>query len=159
MPRVTERTAGMRSVRTRRPPGSSVRSNPAASRSAGRLLATSSALLAATGVGRGVGRGLALLGQLQGDAVLAVDLHDLDEHLVADVDDVLDGPDPLALLAEAGDVKQPVLARGERDEGPEGGRLDPRAQVALADLGHDRVHLLADHLEGGVELVAVGGPD
>src|SRR5262245_766701 len=102
MPRVTERTAGMRSVRTRRPPGSSVRSNPEASCSAGRLLVTGSAFLAAAAAvgGRG-GGGLALLGQLQGDAVLAVDLHHLDEQLVADVDDVLDRPDPLALLAEA----------------------------------------------------------
>src|SRR5687768_17433597 len=118
MPRVTERTAGMCSVRTRRPPGSSVRSNPAASsRSARRLLATSSAPLAvavAVAGGRGgVGGGLVLLGQLEGDAVLAVDLHHLDEQLVADVDDVLDGPHPLPLLAEARDVQQPVLARGE----------------------------------------------
>src|ERR671915_985338 len=122
MPRVTELTAGMRSVRIRRPPGSSVRSNPAASRSAGPLLATSSAPLAvavAVAGGRGgVGGGLVLLGQLQGDAVLAVDLHHLDEQLVAHVDDVLDRPHPLPLLAKARDVEQAVLARGERDEGP-----------------------------------------
>src|SRR5215208_1694210 len=123
MPRVTERTAGMRSVRTRRPPGSSVRSNASS--------ATGSAPLAvaARGDRGGLGGRLVLLGQLQRDAVLAVDLHHLDEQLVADVDDVLDGPDPLALLAETGDVEQPVLARGEGDERPEGGGLDHRAHV------------------------------
>src|SRR4029450_3905565 len=103
MPRGTQGTAGMRSVRTRRPPGSSVRSNPAASRSAGRLLATPSAplpLAPAGGPAPPAGRPVPL-GQLQGDAVLAVDLHHLDEQLVADVDDVLDGPHPLPLPAEA----------------------------------------------------------
>src|SRR6266545_4698913 len=146
----------MRSVRTRRPLGSSVRSNVPVSMG-------SAAPVAATGVAAGgTGRsrlGLVLLCQLERDATLPVDLGHLDEQLVADVDHVLDRAHPLALLAQLGDVQQAVLARGQRDERAEGGGLHHRPEVALADLRHDRVHLLADHVERDLELLAVGGAD
>src|SRR6266540_3522774 len=155
MPRATERTLGMRSVRMRSPPGRSLRSKAGAA--AIGPLGTLGRVVAAGRRRRGLA--LALLGERERDAVLPVDLGDLDEHLVADVDDVLDGPHALALLAQLGDVQQAVLARGERDERPEGGGLHHRAEVTLPHLGHDRVHLLADHLQADVELLAVGRAD
>src|SRR6266487_1037944 len=161
IPSVTERTVGMRSVRIRRPLGSSVVSNlPVSMGSAAPFAAAGVTAAGLTAAGGGRSRlGLVLLGQLQRDATLPVDLGDFDEQLVADVDHVLDRAHPLALLAQLGDVQQAVLARRQRDEGAEGGGLDHRAEVALADLRHHGVHLLADHVERDLELLPVGCAD
>ena len=74
----------------------------------------------------------------QRDLAAVVDVGDLHAQLVADVDDVLDLGDALA-LAELGDVHQPVAARQQRDERAEVGGLDHRAEEPLADLGQLRV--------------------
>src|SRR5689334_11654397 len=109
-----------------------------------------------------VGRALTL-GQDGDERELAarVDLGDLDLHLLAHREDVLDVLDALAAdhLADLRDVQQAVLARDERDEGAERGRLHHGAHVALADLGHGRVGDGIDHGAGGLGRRAVGRAD
>ena len=90
------------------------------------------------------GAGCVVLHRHEADLAALVDLLDLDLQLVADVDDVLDLADALA-VAELADVDQAVLAGQQADERAEGGGLDDRAQEALADLRHGRV---GDHVDG-----------
>src|SRR6476660_3148632 len=79
-------------------------------------------------------RDLGVLGQAQPDApALAVDLDHAHGDLVALVEDVLDGVDPLA-GRHVGDVQQAVGALGELDERPERGGLDHLADERVADL-------------------------
>src|SRR3954452_2521476 len=90
------------------------------------------------GVGGGVtlggGRGFVLLDHDQADLAAVVDVGDLDAELVAHVDHVFDLVDPLA-VAQLRDVHQAVLARQQRDERADRGRLPHGAEEALADLG------------------------
>src|SRR3954452_7477314 len=109
-PTAADRTPGMCSVTTRRPPLRTVRRTPP-----GRFVKGGS-----LGVG-GLGRlgGLALLHHRhQRQLAAVVDLGDLDLELLADRDDVLDVVDPLAAGqgTQLADVQQAVLAGQERDE-------------------------------------------
>src|SRR5258705_139460 len=110
-PTDAERTAGRYSVTTLRPPGSVVRRTvrAAVGSAAGRR-----------GIcwrgGRSLRACFVLFGhQDQGDLAPFVDIGDLDPQLVADVDDVLDLRDALA-LAELGDVHQAVTPGQQRHE-------------------------------------------
>src|SRR6478609_6850231 len=75
--------------------------------------------------GGGLAALLALDDRDQRQLAARVDLGDLDLHLGADAEHVLDVLDALAAgqLADLRDVQQTVLARHERDEGAEGGGL------------------------------------
>src|SRR4051794_22262046 len=187
MPTVAESTPGMVSVSTRRPPGSSVRStrppNSSTSRTwvvPGAVVPTGAGVDAAAstpapvrwsvavsrlrgggGLDRGAvtrGGGVTLSDRDQADLAAGVDVGDLHLQLVTDVRDVLDLGDPLA-AAELADVHQPVLAREEGDEGPEGGGLDDRAQEPLAHLRHLRVRDRVDPVHRGLGRGAVGRAD
>src|SRR5204863_245423 len=117
--------------------------------------ATAAALV--TGAHRGeLRRGLAgdlrVVGQPQPDAAaLAVDLDHADVELLAAVEHVLDGVDPLA-GRHVRDVQQAVGALGELDERAERGRLHDLAGVLVADL--DLLGHLADAIHQGVALLA-----
>src|SRR3954453_23534538 len=146
-PTAAERTPGMCSETTRRPPLRTVRRTPP-----GRLVKGGSldfGGLGGLGGLRGL-RGLAVLlhHRHQGELAAVVDLGDLDLELLADGDDVLDVVDALATGegTQLADVQQAVLAGQQRDEGAEVGRLHHGAEVALADLGHRRV---GDRVDGG----------
>src|SRR4051794_39175232 len=137
-PKATERTPGTCSETTRSPPGSTVRrtSPPSGSRSRVRVLPTrwseagraNSGLdgLGRGGVGRLLARGPLVHDRDERELAAGVDLGDLNLHLVADLDDVLDILDPLAAgdLAQLRDVQQPILAWEQRDEGAERRGLD-----------------------------------
>src|SRR5690242_8179660 len=119
-PTAAERTPGMCSETTRRPPLRTVRRTPP-----GRLVKGGS--LGVGGLGRlgGLG-GLALLHHRnQRELAAVVDLGDLDLELLADRDDVLDVVDALATGegTQLADVQQAVLAGQQRDERTEVGRL------------------------------------
>src|SRR5581483_4896243 len=82
----------------------------------------------------GLTRDIRVARQPQPDpAPLAVDLDHSHGQLVALVEDLLDGCDPLA-RRDVGDVEQAVGALGELDERSEGGRLDHLAGEFVADL-------------------------
>src|SRR4051794_31083438 len=85
-----------------------------------------------------LGGSLVVLDHDQADLAAVVDVGDLDAELVAHVDHVFDLVDPLA-VAQLRDVHQAVLARQQRDERAERGRLHHGAEEALADLGQLRV--------------------
>src|SRR3954470_19745862 len=96
------------------------------------IAAVTAALGAAGGSQRGqlldrLARDVGVLGQAQADApALAVDLDHAHGDLVALVEHVLDGVDPLT-GRHVGDVQQAVGALGQLDEGAEGRRLDDLA--------------------------------
>src|SRR6478672_3934087 len=130
-------------------------------------IATVPAAVAARAAAAGGGQGgqlldglagdLGVLGQAQADApALAVDLDHAHGDLVALVEHVLDGVDPLA-RRHVGDVQQAVGALGQLDEGPEGRRLDDLAVEGVADL--DLLGHRADALGQGLAHLAVGGVD
>src|SRR5438552_1303304 len=107
MPNATERTVGIASVMTRRPPGSTVRrtSPPSASFRSVRVVNSGvdrrvGNAVTATGRSRLLGCVRAVAAVLehryQRELAARVDLGDLDLHLVADLDDVLDVLDALA---------------------------------------------------------------
>ena len=100
----------------------------------------------------GLAGDVGVLGQAQADApALAVDLDHAHGDLVALVEHVLDGVDPLA-GRHVGDVQQAVGALGELDERAEGGRLDDLALERVADL--DLLGHRADPVDQGVALLA-----
>src|SRR3954452_25632552 len=102
-------------------------------------------------------RDVGVLGQAQADApALAVDLDHAHGDLVALVEHVLDGVDPLT-GRHVGDVQQAVGALGQLDEGAEGRRLDDLAGEGVADL--DLLGHRADALGQGLAHLAVGGVD
>src|SRR4051794_26417015 len=167
-PKVTERRPGIASVSTRTPPGRTERRTTAPSASPATVWSRDPAGTSGRGTAgtSGVRRRGLLLGALavpglagrlplgrrpgalavrqdrdERELAARVDLGDLDLHLLADREHVLDVLDPLAAdhLADLRDVQQSVLARDERDEGAERRRLDDGAHVALADLRHGRV--------------------
>src|SRR5437764_6253448 len=102
-------------------------------------LAARTAVASAAGADRGellhgLPCDLRVLGQAQADAAaLAVDLDDPHGHLVAAVEDVLDGVHPLA-RGDVRDVQEAVGALRELDEGAERRRLDDLAPELVADL-------------------------
>ena len=100
----------------------------------------------------GLAGDVGVLGEAQADAAaLAVDLDHADGDLVALVEHVLDGVDPLA-GRHVGDVQQAVGALGELDERAERGRLDDLALERVADL--DLLGHRADPVDQGVALLA-----
>ena len=100
---------------------------------------------------------LRVLGEAQADAAaLAIELDDLDLHLVAAVDYVLHRVDPLT-GRDVGDVQQAVGALGQLDEGAEGRRLDDLAGELVTDL--DLLGHRADAVHESVALVARLGVD
>src|SRR5690349_1258254 len=137
MPTEADRTPGTCSVITRSPPGSTVRltSHPLSVRSRTRvltLLTNESGLGGRVGLGGLGGRlGGVLLDRHQADLAALVDVGDPHAELVTDLDDVLDLADPLA-VAQLRDVDEAVLARQQRDERAERGRLHHGAEEALA---------------------------
>src|SRR5690348_2221542 len=90
-----------------------------------------------------------------------VHLADLHLDLVADLDHVVDVLDPgtAVQLADLGDVQQAVLARQQRDERAERGRLHHGAEETLAHLGDVRVGDRIDRRARGLGGRAVGGTD
>src|SRR4029453_16345426 len=106
------------------------------------------------------GRRLLALGAdlVEVDLAALVDVGDLDLDLVADVEEVLDLLDPLA-VAHLGDVQQAVPPGDERDERAERGRLHDRAEELVAHLGHGRVGDRVDPLPGRLGGRAVGRAD
>src|SRR3954462_10599453 len=126
------------------------------------IAAVTAALGAAGGGQRGqlldrLARDVGVLGQAQADApALAVDLDHAHGDLVALVEHVLYGVDPLT-GRHVGDVQQAVGALGQLDEGAEGRRLDDLAGEGVADL--DLLGHRADALDQGVALGAGDGVD
>src|SRR4051794_19802331 len=122
--------------------------------------ATRAAAVAPTAADGGVLLGglagdLGILGQTQADpAALPVDLDDAALALVALVEHVLDGVDPLA-GRHVGDVQQAVGALCQLDEGAERGGLDHLAVELVADL--DLLHHRVDPVDQRLAQLAVGG--
>src|SRR6478735_9235852 len=167
-PMEADRTPGSASVTTRSPPGSTVRRTTAPPPWSDRRVRVVPGFCCAAddakllgGLVRIVGLVAVLDDRDQRQLAAVVDLADLDLDLLADRDDVLDVLDPLATGqgAQLADVQQAVLAREQRDERTEVRRLDDRAEVTLAHLGHRRVRDAVDDRAGGLGRLAVGGAD
>src|SRR4051812_20692724 len=175
MPNATDRTPGTDSDSTRSPPGRTVRQMTPPSGSVVRVRVLPGRWLRPA---RSIGtedRGLGVRGLLgrhrlvavagpglldhgdQAELAARVDLGDLDLHLVADLDHVVDVLDPLAAgeLAQLRDVQQAVLAGRQRDERAERRGLDDGAEVALADLGQLWRDDGAHGAQRGLRLLAV----
>src|SRR6476620_1485646 len=89
-------------------------------------------------LGRGLSFRRLVADQRQADLAATVDINDLDLQLLADLDNVLDLVDPLA-LTELADVDQAILARQQGDKRTERGGLDHRTQEPLPHLRQLRV--------------------
>src|SRR5215475_8792397 len=90
-----------------------------------------------------------------------VDLPYLHLDLVTDLDHVIDilDPDTAVQLADLGDVQQAILARQQRNECAEGGRLHHCSEEPLANLGDVRVRDRVDRRPGSFGGRAVGRAD
>jgi hypothetical protein len=95
--------------------------------------------------------GLEDLAPRQADLAVAVDLHALDDDLVALLQHVLDGAD--ALVRDLADVQQAVGARQDLDERADLDDALDHARVVLADLGLHRQ--AADQRLGLLEAAAL----